>query len=84
MSKGNCKKDGCGKEVRAKGYCDRHYRQWRRGKLPKPRYSTCHSEGCRKPRQRRGLCAEHYAKEYAKTSATPADAGGTAAEPQAS
>lgn len=67
MTKGSCKMDGCEKEVRAKGYCDRHYRQWRKGQLPKPRYSICHSEGCRKPRQRRGLCEEHYAKEYAKT-----------------
>jgi len=72
MNKGNCKMDGCEKEVRAKGYCDRHYRQWRKGKLPKPRYSTCHAEGCRKPRQRRGLCDEHYAKLYAKAAAAPA------------
>jgi hypothetical protein len=66
MSKGTCKKDGCSKGVRAKGYCDRHYRQWRRGKLPKPRYSTCNAEACRKPQSRRGLCEEHYAKEYSK------------------
>lgn len=82
MSKGTCKGDGCSKEVRAKGYCDRHYRQWRKGKLPKARYSTCNAENCRKPRSRRGLCEEHYAKEYAKkggTAATPAAAPEAAA-----
>jgi hypothetical protein len=68
-NKGTCKSDGCGKDVQAKGYCPRHYSQWRKGKLPKPRYNTCHAEGCRKPRGRRGLCAEHFAKEYGKSKA---------------
>jgi hypothetical protein len=74
MSKGTCKSEGCAKDVRAKGYCDRHYRSWRRGEMPKPRYNTCHAEGCRKPRSRRGLCDEHYAKEYAKKAGTEAPA----------
>lgn len=74
MSEATCKKEGCASVVRAKGYCHRHYRQWRKGKLPKPRYKTCHAEGCRKPRSRRGLCDEHHAKEYAKKGS------GTAAE----
>lgn len=82
MSKGNCKSEGCGKEVRAKGYCDRHYREWRRGKLPKARYATCHGEGCLKPRVRRGLCEDHYAKDYARTpAAPPAVAAAAAPEP---
>jgi hypothetical protein len=71
MSKGTCKSESCSKEVRAKGYCDRHYRQWRKGKLPKPRYATCNAEGCRKPRSRRGLCEDHYVKEYKKKTGTP-------------
>lgn len=83
MGKGTCKSDDCTKEVRAKGYCDRHYRQWRKGKLPKARYSTCHSDGCRKPLARRGLCEEHYAKEYARTPA-PTPAASTEAAPEAS
>jgi len=66
-NKGACKAAGCAKEVQAKGYCPGHYRQWRKGKLPKPRYKICHAEGCRKPRERRGLCPEHFAKEYGKT-----------------
>ena len=69
-NKGSCKSAECGKDVRAKGYCDRHYRQWRKGKLAKPRYTTCHAEGCHKPRERRGLCAEHFAKEYGKKTPT--------------
>lgn len=31
--KGYCKIDGCGKAVRAKGFCSSHYQQWRRGSL---------------------------------------------------
>lgn len=65
-NKGTCKAAGCEKDVQAKGYCPRHYREWRRGKLPKPRYNICNAEGCRKPRSRRGLCAEHFGKEYSK------------------
>ena len=80
MAKGTCKSDGCAKEVRAKGYCDRHYRLWRKGKMPKARYSTCNAEACRKPRSRRGLCEEHYAKEYGKKPAAPAAAAAAPAE----
>lgn len=69
-NKGTCKASGCDKDVQAKGYCPRHYRQWRKGKLAKPRYKTCNAEGCRKPRVRRSLCAEHFAKEYSGSKAT--------------
>ncbi len=78
-SKGTCKAEGCEKEVRAKGYCARHYSQWRKGKMPKPRYKTCNAEGCRKPRQRRGLCPEHFAKEYGKSKAPAAAAAAPSA-----
>jgi len=77
-NKGTCKTEGCSGEVRAKGYCDRHYRQWRRGKLPKPRYRICNAEGCHKPRARRGLCEEHFAKEFPGKSAKQTEAGGEA------
>ena len=83
-TKGTCKAAECGKDVRAKGYCARHYAQWRRGKLPKPRYRICHAEGCRKPRVRRGLCQDHFAKEYpGKAAATEAAAAAPAPTPQA-
>jgi hypothetical protein len=77
-NKGTCKAAGCEKDVQAKGYCPRHYRQWRKGKLPKPRYTTCHAEGCRKPRERRGLCREHFTKEHQKSKEAEAAAAPTA------
>ena len=79
--KGTCKSSDCTQGVRAKGYCDRHYRQWRKGKLAKPRYTSCNAENCHKPRLRRGLCSEHYAKEYpgkAKAQAAAAEAPASA------
>jgi hypothetical protein len=83
-NKGTCKAAQCDKPVRGKGYCDRHYRQWRRGLLAKPRYNTCLEEGCRKPRARRSLCTEHFAKKHAKaaeaaTPTAPADSASEAA-----
>jgi hypothetical protein len=69
---GTCKANACGKPVRAKGYCDRHYRRWRKGKLGKPRYNVCTAEGCRKPRVRQSLCAEHFAKKDTQAAAEPA------------
>ena len=78
-TKGTCKTEGCSKDVQAKGYCPRHYSQWRKGKLPKPRYTTCHAEGCHKPRHRRGLCPDHFAKEYGKKTTEVAAAAAPAA-----
>ena len=84
-SKGTCKLDSCDKDVRGKGYCERHYREWRRGKLGKARYKSCNAEGCTKPGRRRRLCDEHYQSTYKSASskeaaeATP-PAGSAAAE----
>ena len=85
-NKGNCKAENCDKPVRGKGYCDRHYRKWRKGLLGKPRYRTCNEEGCRKPRLRRALCEEHFAKKTAKApapAAAPAPEAAPAAAPAA-
>jgi hypothetical protein len=86
-SKGTCKLDGCEGEVRGKGYCDRHYRAWRRGKLPKPRYSSCNKADCFKPIHLRGLCAEHFQATYVKAKPvepeTPAEAPAPAAPTEA-
>ncbi len=71
-NKGTCKAASCDKDVRAKGYCDRHYREWRKGKLPKPRYKSCNHEGCRKAMSRRGLCEEHFAATFSKKKAEAA------------
>jgi hypothetical protein len=71
-NKGTCKAESCDKPVQGKGYCERHYRKWRKGLLGKPRYRTCTEEGCRKRRVRRSLCAEHFAKKHTKTAAAKA------------
>lgn len=64
-----CKKEGCKRPYRAKGYCTVHYKKWRQGDLPKGRYKICTHEGCKKPRAgvRGSLCEEH-----AKGGAAPA------------
>lgn len=62
MSKGTCKREGCSGSVVGKGYCARHYKQWRRGELPKGRYKTCTAEGCRKPRAIGSKCEQHGSK----------------------
>ena len=60
MSKGTCKSEECSGPVVGKGYCARHYKQWRRGALPKGRYKICTAEACRKPRAAAGSkCEEH-------------------------
>ncbi len=72
----SCKIEGCKRPYRAKGYCNVHYRKWRRGELPKPRYKTCNQgskkrkkgekKECLKPVFKRGLCEEHYNAKYGK------------------
>ncbi len=56
----HCKVEKCKGEIRAKNYCDRHYRKWRRGELPKSRYRICKAEACRKPMVAQGLCQTHF------------------------
>ena len=55
-----CRAPKCKQEVRAKGYCRKHYLAWRRGKLgDKHRYKICSKEACRKPAVGGGRCEEH-------------------------
>ncbi len=60
MSQTHCKAAKCKRPIRAKGYCERHYRKWRRGELPKPHYKICKAENCRKPIVARGFCQTHF------------------------
>lgn len=62
-NKGTCKAESCQKDVIGKGYCVRHYKLWREGKMPKGRYKTCRSEGCRKKQTGKGRCADHQKKK---------------------
>ncbi len=68
----NCKVSGCKRPYRAKGYCNVHYRGWRQGELPHPRYKTCSKDECRKPVTKKGLCANHLKEVYPKLA--PAEA----------
>lgn len=69
----NCQVEGCKRPYRAKGYCQIHFRKWRRGGLPKkPRYKTCGEENCYKPLYRFGWCQSHQPKATAAPKETPA------------
>jgi hypothetical protein len=58
-----CQADKCNQEVRAKGYCRKHFIAWRRAEVGKKhRYKICTKEGCRKPRVLGSLCDEHSGK----------------------
>ncbi len=65
-NKGTCKAESCEKDVRAKGYCDSHYRKWRKGLMAKPRHKSCTEKGCGKARARQGLCQDHFTKQHTK------------------
>ena len=84
-TKGNCKAKDCAREAIARGYCRKHYRLWKAGEMPRPRYKICTFEKCRKKREHGSLCAEHYAsatgKGAAAAPAAPAPAAPPAAEP---
>jgi hypothetical protein len=71
-NKGTCKAESCEKDVRAKGYCDRHYRKWRKGEMGKPRYRSCNEKGCNKPRARMSLCSDHFTAKHSKKPAEAA------------
>lgn len=74
MSKGTCKFEGCTAAVIGKGYCARHYKQWRGGSLPKGRYKICTAEACRKPRAVGSKCTEHTKIKAAAPEAVAASA----------
>ncbi len=76
-NKGTCKANECSREVIAKGYCRKHFRLWKAGEMPKPRYKTCSFEKCRKRWFRGSLCEEHF------NSARGTQAGAPAAAPAA-
>lgn len=79
-----CTIEKCKGTYRAKGYCDRHYKKWRRGELPHSRYETCNQEGCRKKWFERGYCEEHAKTHFGKKGeGAPASIAPAAAEPKA-
>ena len=68
-----CKVEGCKRVYRSKGYCNIHFRKWRRGEMPvKARYKICGEENCRKPLFQFGKCEEHYGAWVASRKPAPA------------
>ncbi|HEY2663258.1 MAG TPA: hypothetical protein VGI47_02870 [Candidatus Binataceae bacterium] len=82
----NCKAKECSHEVVARGYCRKHYRLWKAGELPKPRYKTCTEEKCHKPRFLGSQCEAHYRAAHRKgaEAAAPAASEAAASETTAS
>jgi hypothetical protein len=80
-NKGTCKAADCNHEVIGKGYCRKHYRLWKAGEMPKPRYKICTEEKCRKPRFRASLCEEHWNAVHGKKAEAAAPAPAAPAAP---
>lgn len=81
----SCSEKGCKRPYRAKGYCNVHYKKWRRGEMPvKARYNTCGEENCKKPTFKAGLCEAHHSAWLAsKRPQAPAAAPAPAEAPKA-
>lgn len=79
-----CKVEGCKRVYRSKGYCNIHFRKWRRGEMPaKTRYKTCGEENCLKPLFKFGMCQEHHDSWIASKKGTPQATGAAAAPTEA-
>jgi len=74
-----CKVEGCKRAYRAKGYCYFHFQKWRKGELPKARYTACNTEKCTKKQFKAGLCQTHYNEKMGKAAAAAAPAAPAAA-----
>lgn len=58
-----CSVQGCDQKHFGKGFCRRHYENWKRTGDPVPRQrpgGLCEIEGCERPRVARRLCKPHY------------------------
>jgi hypothetical protein len=56
-----CSVENCKRPYRSKGFCNTHFKKWRRGEMDKkPRYKICAEENCRGPIFRKGYCEQHY------------------------
>ena len=77
FKRGFCRAPGCDRYQKAKGMCQKHYRQvHEHGKLL-PVYGTiCQIEGCGKEEDSKGYCRNHYCKLWyiAKKAAITFDA----------
>jgi hypothetical protein len=68
MSITACSVEGCDKPVRARGWCQNHYKHWRRGKMPndgednRRRRGLCSVDNCDQAHSARGFCRRHYTR----------------------
>lgn len=69
---GVCKVDGCGRSLKARGYCNAHYAQFKRvGQIVAAEINTrvavkpahCVIAGCDNPVKGKGLCGMHWARK---------------------
>lgn len=62
-----CKVTDCSEPLRARGWCMKHYKRWKRSgstETIRPINTGCGVVGCERRSQRRGLCSlHHYRKE---------------------
>ncbi len=63
-----CTMEGCDRPHKARGYCQTHYMQFKRGISPvgeirsreRDKLPECTEEGCAEPVKAKGLCRTHY------------------------
>lgn len=74
-----CEADGCERAHYAKGYCQVHWRRWKRDGTPGPAEiapvhaprGVCSVEGCGRTHSSKGYCASHYTQFKRKGEAVP-------------
>lgn len=65
-----CSIDGCGQQAQTRGWCNKHYKRWRRngtterlrggGNPRSPTHVICHVDGCTRLAVAKRLCLMHY------------------------
>lgn len=58
-----CSVKDCDRKHSSKGYCDKHYRRWRKAGSPElqaPEPKTCSVNNCDLPYSAKGFCKKHY------------------------
>lgn len=80
MAESTCTVDGCERaaEIKARGWCRKHYARWRRYGSPTTirrirGQQGCDVEGCARPYRCSGLCGFHYSRLLNRRG-TPAEA----------
>jgi hypothetical protein len=81
MQDRTCSIEGCGRPVKARGWCFMHYTRWHQkgdpGQAePMRRFNfgaPCEVEGCTRPARTKGMCPMHYERVLATGDAGAAD-----------